>query len=929
MGFVSSKNQKVQYNFFGRAVALTACLWSAPVLAAPPCEYPVGSGNIYNYNEGSTPAPTGPLMQEQNQNGGMAQDSIVFPQGAAVQDFGMNNNIGGFGIRNGQNGWVLTIPAMPPAGVTPVPPPAIAAALQAHCRFPIWTQQFQGYPVPPGANDEYAMVVMYGTPQAMENAVFRFVSGQGDTPGAAIPVYATRTDPGLPAKLRADVNGSIPAQDPNYTYRYAALQIPPGTSDSLRMMAVTSRQGVIYYRAYRRITWVSGAQNMETPERRTRYRPRLAFLAPDPGTVIVNTCSPTRRVVPIDGAGNQVTVLAPDHRGNTFNVELSMTGDPADLYRDPNCIYPVTDPGIHNPPRPAPTPANGQAQQPSHAPHSNRLEFWMKSEVAQQFTITADHETNPRFAAYQQQVVMPEPPTHLKLSGPGSVNQSECSAVMRVKFYDRLGNHAALQSATTVQVIPGGQARLYSDAACSNQISGTMSVNSGVNTVEFYLMDPNAETLEINAINPGGGLNGDSMTFRVLSLGLIGVPASPEAAQRIADRMWNRIVGAPVDFTSATQVTALSTMNTLLMQGRALEAANTATQQKNFLDITVRSLATTLSNRIKDPAFGLTDFVTTWIGIIRDNESAQKLLTGDYVYVPDAVKNNNNPDQCAQSAAYTNNAAFNALADGGGSISDNIRKKRQCIFNSPRNFGSSPQILNDAAGLLTTRGWAAAHMYMGTNRRAVEFTFDVFMCKSLDDIRDTYAPDYRVRRDITRSPGGDPAVYSTDCKSCHGPMDGIAGAFAFFDYYPNPSNDDPNPVTSSDARLFYARTGYAQGDWKYNINSNNFPAGWVTGDDSWLNFYTNERNADQMGWSDNVPSSGYGAKAFGTLFANSRAFAECMAKRVFTQLCKRAPDGVDTSLMTALTDDFIASNYNMKRLYARTAALQTCSGSGE
>jgi hypothetical protein len=454
-----------------------------------------------------------------------------------------------------------------------------------------------------------------------------------------------------------------------------------------------------------------------------------------------------------------------------------------------------------------------------------------------------------------------------------------------------------------------------------------MNVSTGVSTVEFYLKDPNAETLEISAV--GGGLNGDSMTFRVLSLGLIGVPASPAAAKRIAERMWNRIVGTPVDLGSPTQVAAADNMTNMLMQGRALEAANIATQQKNFLDITVRGLATTLSNRIKDPAFGLTDFVTTWIGIIRDNESAQQLLLSDYVYVPESVKINNNQEQCAQSAAYTNNAAFNAIVDQGLSISDNIRKKRQCIFNSPRNFGSTPQPLNDAAGLLTTRGWAAAHFYMGTNRRALEFTFDVFMCKSLDDIRDTYAPDYRVRRDVSRAPGGDPKVYNTDCMSCHGTMDAASGAFAFFDYYPNPSNDDPNPVTSADARLFYARTGYADGDWKYNINPNTFPAGWITGDDSWLNFYTNERNADQLGWSENVPSSGFGAKSLATMFANSRAFAECMSKRVFAQLCKRPADGGDTGILTAIVDDFIGSNYNMKRLYARVAALQTCSGSGE
>ena len=54
--------------------------------------------------------------------------------------------------------------------------------------------------------------------------------------------------------------------------------------------------------------------------------------------------------------------------------------------------------------------------------------------------------------------------------------------------------------------------------------------------------------------------------------------------------------------------------------------------------------------------------------------------------------------------------------------------------------------------------------------------------------------------------------------------------------------------------------------------------------------------------------------------ANSRAFASCQVKKVFKTVCLREPgDTADRNEVDSITDDFIAGNYNLKSVFARTA----------
>ena len=56
---------------------------------------------------------------------------------------------------------------------------------------------------------------------------------------------------------------------------------------------------------------------------------------------------------------------------------------------------------------------------------------------------------------------------------------------------------------------------------------------------------------------------------------------------------------------------------------------------------------------------------------------------------------------------------------------------------------------------MTTRGFSEAYLVAGTNRAPVRFAMLNFMCMDQEDLRDITAHADRVRKDVTRSPGGD------------------------------------------------------------------------------------------------------------------------------------------------------------------------------
>jgi hypothetical protein len=86
------------------------------------------------------------------------------------------------------------------------------------------------------------------------------------------------------------------------------------------------------------------------------------------------------------------------------------------------------------------------------------------------------------------------------------------------------------------------------------------------------------------------------------------------------------------------------------------------------------------------------------------------------------------------------------------------------------------------AGLLSTRAFGKAYYSAGTNRAALAFSMKYFFCKDMEELNDTTIPDFRNRRDVDRSPGGNSSIYKNRCVGCHAGMDALAGAFSYYDW---------------------------------------------------------------------------------------------------------------------------------------------------
>jgi hypothetical protein len=135
-------------------------------------------------------------------------------------------------------------------------------------------------------------------------------------------------------------------------------------------------------------------------------------------------------------------------------------------------------------------------------------------------------------------------------------------------------------------------------------------------------------------------------------------------------------------------------------------------------------------------------------------------------------------------------------------------------------------------------------------------------------------------------------------------MDPMAQAFAYYNF-----DDTTN-------QLVYT-AGQVQP--KYHINSQNFPQGFVTPDDSWSNRWRAGPNM-VLGWSPASPGSGNGAKSWGQEIAGSQQFAACQVQKVFQTVCLRTPSSAaDINAAASITSSF-QSGYNLKTVFQQVAA---------
>jgi hypothetical protein len=259
------------------------------------------------------------------------------------------------------------------------------------------------------------------------------------------------------------------------------------------------------------------------------------------------------------------------------------------------------------------------------------------------------------------------------------------------------------------------------------------------------------------------------------------------------------------------------------------------------------------------------------------------------------------------------------------------------------------------AGVLTTRAWASMYYNAGTNRAPIRFMLKLYLGEDIDYWHDTTIPDNEVRRDPSRAPGGDPAVYVNKCKGCHAGMDPMSRAFAYVDWddvarkikFTKPLKTDPsvacpvrnnnnqpepalhsciqcalNPEVTLSASSSYEDKLRCAVVTKYMNNKDTYANGYAVVNDHWMNQWTVGQNS-RAGWPTKYGEKIYGdgPKQLGLMFAQSKQFARAMSKRVYQYVClvNDFSNQVVEDKLTRLTDDFVKGGYKMKSLFAEAA----------
>lgn len=378
-------------------------------------------------------------------------------------------------------------------------------------------------------------------------------------------------------------------------------------------------------------------------------------------------------------------------------------------------------------------------------------------------------------------------------------------------------------------------------------------------------------------------------------------PAGAISAERVrAQKLFQALtaVRVPIDDARVIQ------METLIRAGNTRGAAAIATQDPLFLDVQIRDIARRMSTRDESVRAPMSDFVATFIGVVRDSDttSAKALLTGNFYYKVDpAIATTANVRQDELADIIQSNRHYDDIT------TRNLSPSAVLVRQSPQRAMRGGVAIDhpDAAGLITSRGFVEAHAVAGTNRRMVEYTFKQFMCSSMTDWADANGSDERVSQDVTRTPSGSVNLYLTTCKSCHSGMDGFRGAFAYLDFNNNSQTFTNNTVVG-----------------KMTRNANEYQQGYRLTDNSIVNYAVGTKNADRFGWRSST--TGVGIADFGRMLADSRGFSRCMVKKAFTSVCRRPPLAAEETLVRSLADQFETDGYHMRRMFENVAVQQQC-----
>jgi hypothetical protein len=363
----------------------------------------------------------------------------------------------------------------------------------------------------------------------------------------------------------------------------------------------------------------------------------------------------------------------------------------------------------------------------------------------------------------------------------------------------------------------------------------------------------------------------------------IALPAQAGPREQ-AKRIHDRLAGVPPSESVLTQMEAL-------IPGNPQAAADIAMNNKNFYNVTLKNFAAPWTNRDQSVFVPMNDYIATVIGMIRDDVDFSTVLSADLTYVGVG-------GVVSAAPSASNNDHYAQLE------SNNIDLSLPANF-APTSQSSVQGIPSTAtAGIITSRAASEAFFIAGTNRAMFRFTLINHMCNDMEQMHDTSLVPDRIRQDVSRSPGGDSRLFLNSCVGCHTGMDPLAGAFAYYDF------------DEAAQRLVYT-PGNVQA--KYFNNDLNFPQGYRTTDDSWMNYWREGQNSYLL-FDGSLPGAGNGAKSMGQELGNSYAFAACQVKKVFRAVCLRdAENQTDRNAVDAIVTTFRSSGYRMKQVFADTA----------
>jgi len=383
-------------------------------------------------------------------------------------------------------------------------------------------------------------------------------------------------------------------------------------------------------------------------------------------------------------------------------------------------------------------------------------------------------------------------------------------------------------------------------------------------------------------------------TFVILALLFAGLSVALAGPREAAKAIHDRLTGVPATNADLDQME--------LRMGNPVDAAlyaiESGANRRYFATVTLKNFAAPWTNREQSVFVPLNDYTTLVIGMVINDQPFDEILTADRLYVELGA-----PPPTAASNDHYEALESRMLAPDFDPATELVEMAQSAAY---------PMLPPGAtAGAMTTRAAAESFFVAGTNRAMFRFTLLNHMCMDLEQVHDTSIVPDRIRQDVSRSPGADSRVFLNNCIGCHAGMDPLAQAYAYYDF-----DEVTDTIEYTD--------GVVQP--KYFNNSETFADGFVTPDDSWTNYWREGQNS-LLGWDIrglSLPSSGNGAKSLGAEMAGTRAFAQCQVTKVFNAMCLRDPvDAADRTEVESMTDSFIGNDYNLKQVFAQSAAYCT------